>query len=73
MHGVRGKRTSAQVEAIGAKVLTHVRSKPGQRLEEIGRSLETPTGVLKLPISKLLAAKKLKTQGRKRGTKYFAK
>jgi hypothetical protein len=42
-------------------------------LEEIGRGLRTDTGVLKKPIAVLLAAKKLKTKGQKRGTKYFTR
>jgi hypothetical protein len=71
--GMRGKRTSAQIEAIGSRVLSHVRSKPGQRLEEIGRALKTDTAILKRPISNLLAAKKLSTKGQKRGTKYFVR
>jgi hypothetical protein len=71
--GIRGKRSSAQIEAVGSKVLSHVRSKPGQRLEEIGRALRTNTSVLKRPIANLLAANKLSTKGRKRGTKYFVK
>lgn len=54
-------------------MLAQVKSKPGQRLEEIGRALRTDTGVLKRPIANLLSAKKLSTKGRKRGTKYFAR
>ena len=49
------------------------RSNPGQRLEEIGRAMKTDTAVLKRPMALLLAAKKVKTQGKKRGTKYFPK
>jgi len=71
--GVRGKRSSEQVDQAAARVLAHVKSKPGQRLEEIGAALKTPTKILKLPVSKLLAAKKLKTKGQKRGTKYFVR
>src|SRR5260221_8462286 len=71
--GVRGKRTSAQIEATSSKLLTHIRSKPGQRLEEIGRALKADTAGLKRPIANLLAAKKLSTKGQKRGTKYFVK
>jgi hypothetical protein len=50
-----------------------VRAKQGQRLEEIGRALRTDTSVLKEPVAQLLAAKKLKTKGRKRGTMYFTR
>jgi hypothetical protein len=71
--GRRIRRSSEELAKIGARVLTQVRSKAGQRLEEIGRALKTDTAVLKKPIADLLKAKKLKTQGRKRGTKYFAR
>ena len=71
--GMRVKRTSAQIEALGSKVLSHVRSKPGQRLEEIGRALKTDTAVLKKPVANLMTAKKLRTTGAKRGTKYFVR
>ncbi|HEV8112351.1 MAG TPA: hypothetical protein VGR31_06215 [Planctomycetota bacterium] len=71
--GKRVRRSAEDLEKIAARVLTHVKSKAGQRLEEIGRALNTETGVLKKPIAMLVAKKKLKTQGRKRGTKYFAK
>src|ERR1044071_7900654 len=70
---VRGKRTSEQVDAMAARVLAQVRSKQGQRLEEIGKAMRMPTKGLKLPIAKLLAGKKLKTTGAKRGTKYFVR
>jgi len=71
--GVRVRRSAEDLEKIAARVLAHVKSKAGQRLEEIGRALNTETGVLKKPIAMLVARKRLKTQGRKRGTKYFAK
>jgi hypothetical protein len=35
--------------------------------------MKTDTAVLKRPMAKLLAAKKLKTTGAKRGTKYFVR
>jgi hypothetical protein len=71
--GVRGKRSPEQVEAMAARVLAQIRSKQGQRLEEIGRAMKMPTKGLKLPIAKLMAGKKLKTKGAKRGTKYFVR
>jgi len=58
---------------MAARVLAQIRSKQGQRLEEIGRAMKLPTKGLKLPIQKLLASKKVKTKGRKRGTQYFTK
>ncbi|MFN0006382.1 MAG: DNA-binding protein [Planctomycetota bacterium] len=67
----RAKRSSEQVDAMAARVLAQVRSKQGQRLEQIAKVMKLPTKGLKLPIAKLMAAKKLKTKGRKRGTQYF--
>ena len=71
--GKRAKRSTEEVDAMAARVLTQVRAKQGQRLEEIGRAMKMPTKGLKLPIQKLLALKKLKTKGQKRGTQYFTK
>jgi hypothetical protein len=68
----RGKRTTQDVQAVAAKVLGYVKSNAGQRLEEIGRGLRVETQGLKLPIQKLIAERKLRTTGQKRGTKYFA-
>ena len=71
--GRRIRRSPEELAKIGARVLAQVRSKAGQRLEEIGRALKTDTAILKKPIADLLKAKKLKTQGQKRGTKYFTR
>jgi hypothetical protein len=71
--GKRAKRSSEAVEAMAARVLAQIRSKQGQRLEEIGRAMKMPTKGLKLPIQKLLASKKVRTKGRKRGTQYFTR
>jgi hypothetical protein len=71
--GRRVRRSAEDLAKIGARVLTQVRSKQGQRLEEIGRAMKTDTAILKKPIADLLAAKKLKTKGQKRGTQYFTK
>jgi hypothetical protein len=71
--GKRIRRSAEDLAKIGARVLAQVRSKAGQRLEEIGRALKTDTAVLKKPVADLLKAKKLKTKGAKRGTKYFVR
>jgi len=71
--GKRVKRSSEQVDAMAARVLAQVRSKQGQRLEQIAKAMKLPSKGLKLPVAKLLAAKKLKTKGQKRGTQYFTR
>ena len=71
--GKRIRRSPEDLAKLQASILAAVRSKQGQRLEEIGRAMKTDTAVLKRPMALLLAAKKVKTQGKKRGTKYFVK
>ena len=71
--GKRIRRSPEDLAKLQATILATVRAKQGQRLEEIGRAMRTDTGVLKRPVAMLLASKKLKTQGKKRGTKYFSK
>jgi len=70
--GKRGRRSAADVEAVGSQVLGYVQSNPGHRLEEIGRGLKVDTAGLKGPIKVLLGTGRLRTEGQKRGTKYFA-
>ena len=67
----RGRRSAGEVEALGGVVLAHVRANPGHRLEEMGRAMSMPTKELKRPIAKLLEAGSLRTEGQRRGTKYF--
>lgn len=44
---------------------------PGSRIEQIGAHLGLPTKDLALPVRKLLAAKRIKSTGVKRATRYF--
>ena len=71
--GKRVRRSSADLTKLQAGVLAQVRSKQGQRIEDIGRAMKTDTAELKRPVALLLAEKKLKTKGQKRGTMYFTK
>ena len=70
--GRRVRRSSADVEEVAEQVLGYVRAYPGSRLEEIGRGLGTDTAGLKLPVKELMGSGRLRTEGQKRGTKYFA-
>src|SRR5688572_22861974 len=70
--GRRTRRSSADVEEVAEQVLGYVRAHPGSRLEEIGRGLRTDTAGLKLPVKELVTSGRLRTEGQKRGTKYFA-
>lgn len=71
--GVRkGKRrTQEDVEATGKILIDFVRSNPGQRADQIAKALGTDPSTMRLPMQALLDAKKVKTQGVRRGTKYY--
>lgn len=69
--GRRGRRPSAQSEQAAQTLLAHVQANPGQRLEEIGAALKLPTQILKGPAGRLLRAGALRTEGQRRGTRYF--
>ena len=71
--GKRVKRSSADVDAMAAALLAYVAAHEGQSIEQIGKGMGVATKELKLPVIKLMEAKKLKTKGKKRGTKYSAR
>ncbi len=71
--GKGGKRSPEDVLKVAALVLSHIKANPGQRLEQIGKAIKSPTKDLKLPIQKLFEQKSISTKGEKRGTKYFAR
>ena len=70
--GRGAKRSQESLGALQDKLLGFVRSHPGLRIEQINSELGTSTKDLALPIRKLVAAKKLRVQGQRRATKYFA-
>jgi hypothetical protein len=70
--GKRDRRSAEDVQATADAFLAYVKSNEGQRLEEISRGLGRPSKELKLPVIKLMQAGSLRTEGQKRGTKYFA-
>ena len=68
----KGKRRTAEdVAAMGATLVDYVKSNPGQRADQIAAALRTDPDTIRLPMQALLSARKVKTQGQRRGTKYF--
>ena len=68
----KGKRRTAEdVEAMGATLVEYVKTHPGQLGEEIAKALGTDVGTMRLPMQALMKAKKVKTQGQRRGTRYY--
>lgn len=70
--GGKGQKRDPQViVAITSKLAAHIAKNPGQRIEEIGKALGTPTKDLTLPVKKLIETKQIKTKGQRRATTYF--
>jgi len=71
--GKRAKRTPEDVAKMGATVVAYVAKHPGVSVEQIKKALGVETKDLQLPIVRMVAAKKLKTTGQRRGTRYFVR
>jgi hypothetical protein len=67
-----GKRSSEEMDAMTELIELHIRQSPGQGAEQIGKAVGLSTKDMALPIRKLLAARSIRTEGQRRGTKYFA-
>jgi len=68
----RGRRDTAAMAAIADKVAAYISAHPGQGAEEIAPGMGVRTKELALPIKKLLAGRRIRREGRRRATKYFA-
>src|SRR5689334_15692264 len=69
--GRRGRKPSAASVQAAADLQAYVSSNPGLRLEEIGAALGQDTKGLKGPAARLVRDGILRTEGRRRGTRYF--
>jgi len=69
--GRRGRKPSAASVQAAADLQAHVSANPGQRLEEIGAALGQDTKGLKGPAARLVRDGILRTEGRRRGTRYY--
>jgi hypothetical protein len=65
------KRAPEDLAELVDQLLNSIKATPGQRMEQIAKTLKSSTQELALPAKKLIAEKKIKTKGERRATKYF--
>ncbi len=65
------KRPKSEIAEIQERVHSHIRSNPGQRIEQINKVLGTRTADLTLPLKKLIADGSITTKGARRATTYL--
>lgn len=68
--GRRRRQSEAQVTKLANKVLSHVTSNDGERIDQIAAALGVATADLKAPVALLMDEKKVRRTGQRRGTKY---
>jgi hypothetical protein len=66
-----GRRSSEAVEQTGSSLVEYVKKNPGQRGEQIAESLGTDTKSMRLPMQRLIAGGEVRTQGERRGMRYY--
>lgn len=68
----RARRGQHEIEALRSKLLTVISDNPGCRAEDINSALGTRTPQIAQPLRKLVAERLVRTEGARRGTRYFA-
>lgn len=66
-----GKRTRREIERTTAALERYIRTTPGRRMEELSSDLGLDSRELALPVRRLLEARRIRTEGHKRATRYF--
>lgn len=67
------KRGPGALARISEELMTHIEDNPGQGVEQIAKALGYSTKALALPVRKLLASRRLRTEGVKRATRYYSR
>jgi hypothetical protein len=65
------KRPPGELAKLTERLGGYIKAHPGERMEAIGKALGVPTRELNLPVKKLLAGRRIRTEGHKRATEYF--
>jgi hypothetical protein len=66
------KRTSDELSTMADAFMAYITEHPGQRMENIAKELGYSTQELTLPVKKLVSTGKIRVEGQKRATSYYA-
>jgi hypothetical protein len=70
--GTKGKkRPPGELKALVEKVASYIGAYPGATMEAIRDALSTPSAELAVPARKLIAAGRIRAEGKKQLTRYF--
>src|SRR5215468_9356233 len=67
----RARRGQREIEALRSRLLTVIGDNPGCRAEDINNALGTRTPQIAQPLRRLVAERLVRTEGVRRGTRYF--
>jgi hypothetical protein len=65
------RRPPAYLADLSRKLGDYIKAHPGSRMEVIAKAIGVPARELRFPVTKLIAAQKVRGEGQKRGTEYF--
>jgi len=68
----RARRGQREIEALRGKLLSAIADQPGRRAEDISASLGAKTAEIAQPLRRLVAERLVRTEGARRGTRYFS-
>ena len=65
------RRGQREIEALRSKLLAVIAEQPGRRAEDINTTLGTKTAQIAQPLRRLVADQLVRTEGARRGTRYY--
>ena len=72
VRGKRGRRGAQELGDLRERLIRVVADNPGRRTEELNAALGTTTGQIARLLKELVVAKRIRTEGARRGMRYFA-
>jgi hypothetical protein len=72
VHTGRARRGQHEIEALRDRLLAAIAEQPGRRTEDLNAALGTRTTQIAQPLRRLVVDKLVRTEGARRGTRYFA-